>query len=346
MKFIEIVETVESIETKLSALSEAKLALLETILEEGAETQFDVEYHIDYLVEFIESQSDENATTIAESVNGGQVLDIILEAARKHTNDKESFIVEAVEKVGNIDITLIEEGNTASVTLLSVVTNTLTEMLGESVVEGMPAEMVFDIVESAKELELVEGAETLTLVELVEEISTKLERAIKSGAIDVDSDDYVGETLSEFLNDYTDTEDLLEEMAQVNEDILSESIDIQGANLMRKAKAATTLIEAKMEACPKGDMKCKQDKAKKAKAYYAKHEFPGGGKPEDWAMDKITGKLAKHVKAAAKASKEATGKPLSKEYIQYVLVPGIIKRMRIKNKKMTAKSKLKKQGMR
>ena len=34
MKFIEIVETVESIETKLSALSEAKLALLETILEE------------------------------------------------------------------------------------------------------------------------------------------------------------------------------------------------------------------------------------------------------------------------------------------------------------------------
>ena len=101
MKFMEIVETVESIETKLSALSEAKLALLETILEEGAETQFDVEYHIDYLVEFIESQSDENATTIAESVNGGQVLDIILEAARKHTNDKESFIAEAVEKVGN-----------------------------------------------------------------------------------------------------------------------------------------------------------------------------------------------------------------------------------------------------
>ena len=46
MKFMEIVETVESIETKLSALSEAKLALLETILEEGAETQFDVEYHI------------------------------------------------------------------------------------------------------------------------------------------------------------------------------------------------------------------------------------------------------------------------------------------------------------
>ena len=135
-------------------------------------------------------------------------------------------------------------------------------------------------------------------------------------------------------------------MAQVNEDILSESIDIQGANLMRKAKAATTLIEAKMEACPKGDMKCKQNKAKRAKAYYAKNEFPGGGNPEDWAMDKITGKLAKHVKAAARASKEATGKPLSKEYIQYVLVPGIIKRMRIKNKKMNAKSKLKKQGMR
>jgi hypothetical protein len=349
MKFVEIVETVESIETKVSTLSEAKLGLLETILEEGAGIDFDAAHHMDYLIEFVDAQSDSNAEIIAETVNGGEVLEIILESVRKNPNDVEAVITESTELVGEIDIdtsVVEDDSETASVTLLSIVTNTLTEMLGEEAVEALPAEMVFDIVEEAKNLELSDDAADMDIVSLVEEISTKLEDAITEGTIDVDSEDYEGETLAEFLDDYSDTEDLLEEMAQVNEEILAEAEDQDGANLMRKAKESTSLVEAKMEKCASGDMKCKVEKAKKAKAYFAKNELPGGGKAKDFSMDKISGKLAKHVKAAAKASKAATGKPLSKEYIQYVLVPGIIKRMRMKNKRLKAKDMKKKQGMR
>lgn len=347
MKFVEIVETVESIENELGTLSEEKLELLETILKEGAETEFDVVHHIDYLVEFVDTYTDENAKVVTESVNGGDVLNIILEAVRKNPKNMEEIISEATENVGNLDIKLVEETTElTSITLLSIVTNTLTEMLGEQTVEELPAEMIFDIVEEAKQLDLSESIMEMDIVELVEEISTKLEEAITSGEIDVDSDDYEGETLAEFLNDYRDTDDLLEEMAKVNETILSESTDEEGANLMRKAKAASVIIEAKMQPCKSGDVKCKQEKAKKAKEYFAKHELPGGGKAEDFSMDNISGKLRKHVVAAAKASQASTGKPLSKDYIQYVLVPGIIKRMRMKNKKLKRSDTMKKVGMR
>lgn len=348
MKFVEIVASVASIESKLGTLSEAQLGLLETILTEGTDTSFDVTHHMDYLVEFVKAQTDENAEIIAETVDGGEILNVILESVRKNPNDMDLFITEAIEAMGNINIdtSMVEDDSeTASVTLLSVVTNTLTEMLGEKVVEELPAEMVFDLVEEAKSLNISEDASEMSLVELVEEISTKLEEAISEGKIDLDSDDYVGETLAEFLDDYTDIDDLLEEMAKVNEEILSESEDQDAAELMRKAKTATTLVEAKMERCKSGDVKCKQEKAKKAKEYFAKHEMPGGGNAKDFARDKISGKLAKHVKAAATASKKATGKPLSREYIQYVLVPGIIKRMRMKNKKLKAKSMKLKAGM-
>jgi len=345
MKFVEIVETVESIERKLSTLSESKLDLMEVILEEG-NTDFDIAHNIDTLVEFVDAQTDENATIIAETVSGAEVLDIILEAVRKNSNTAEA-LTEAQENIENIEIELMEEDDEmASVTLLSVVTNTLTEMLGEEAVEALPAEMVFDIVEEAKELDLSDDAADMDLVELVEEISTELETAINEGTIDLDSEDYEGETLEEFLNDYEDTEDLLEEMSEVNEEILSESEDEAGADLMRKAKEATTLVEAKMERCPTGDKKCQMSKAKKAKIWFSKNEMPGGGNAKDFSMSNLSGKLRKHVVAAGKASKKATGKPLSKDYIQYVLVPGIIKRMRIKNKKLKAKSMKTKAGMR
>jgi len=344
MKFVEIVETVESIEAKFATLSESKLDLLEVILEEGSEIEFDITHYMDYLVEFVDSQSDENAEIIAETVNGGAVLEIILEAVRKNSNHPEA-IVEAMEEIGNIDIKLLEEDEeTVSVTLLSVVTNTLTEMLGEETVENLPAEMVFDIVEAAKDLDLDDSIADLDLVELVEAISSELETAINEGIIDLDSEDYEGETLEEFLNDYADTEDLLEEMAQVNEEILSESEDEAGANLMRKAKEATSLLEAKMKKCPPLDKKCMMKKAKNAKIYYAKNEMPGGGDPKEMKLSSLTGKLGKHVKKAAKAAR-SNGKPLSPDYMQYVLVPGIIKRMRMKNKKMKAKQSMKKVGM-
>lgn len=349
MKFVEIVETIESIETKLGTLSEAKLGLLETILEEGTDIEFDAVHYMDYLVEFVNAHSDENAEIIAETVNGGEILSIIMETVRKNPTDMTAFVTESVTMVENLDITLLEEDTSeesSSVTLLSVVTNTLTEMMGEEAVENMPAAMVFDIVEASKELDLSDDLASMSLVEMVEEISTKLEEAIQDGTIDLDTADYTSESLMEFLADYSDTEDLLEEMAQINDEILAEAEDEEGAELMRKAKSATVMLEAKMAPCPAGDIKCKISKAKKAKEYYSKNNMPGGGNPRDWSLNSLTGKLKKHVLAAVKASKTATGKSVPPEYTQYVLIPGIIKRMRMKNKKMNAKSKMKKQGMR
>jgi len=341
MKFVDIVELVDDIESRIEDLSEAKLGLLEAIIEEG-QTSFDVDSHIDYLVEFVNSYSDEDAEIITETADCGKILDIVLEAVRNNSSD---FMVEAVKGVGDIEIKLMEDENSSAVSMLSVVTNTLTEMLGEEVVEAMPAEMVFDIVESAKELDIDDNSAEMDIIALVEEISSKLETAITEGEIDLDTDDYEGETLSEFLDDYEDTEDLLEEMSQVTEEILSESENKDAARLMGKAKKATVLLEAKMQQCAPGDLKCMQKKAKKAKTYYRKNTMPGGTKPQEIKPDAIGGKLGKHVKAAVKAFQKKHGKPPLKDYIQYILVPGIIKRMRMKNKKLKAKSQMKKTGM-
>jgi len=341
MKFVEIVEIVEDIESKLGTLSESKLDLIETILEEGTDIEFDIVHHLDYLVEFVETQTDENAKIIAETVDGSKILNIILESARKNASKPELIIEEALDNIENIDIEFLEEDETASVTLLSIVTNKLTEMLGEETVESLPAEMVFDIVEAAKDLDLDDSVETMDLVETVEEISNKLEKAINEGVIDFDSEDYEGESLMEFLDDYEDTEDLLEEMAQVNEEILAEAEDEDGANLLRKAKGATVLIEKKLTRCKPGDVQCAQKKAKDAKKYYMKNpKLHGGEDIKDLSMDKLTGKLRKHVKKAAKAHKQATGKAYSDEYLQFVLIPGILKHMRNKGKHMKASSKI------
>ena len=350
MNFVEIVESVEEIENKLSSLTEAKLDLVEMILSEGAEITFDVTHHLDYIVEFVNSYSDDESEIITENVNGMELLEIILESVKTNGSDFESAINEAVENANEIDIDIDIDTDhddndiMSQVTLLSVVTNTLTEMFGESVVEDMPAEMIFDIVNETKELDISDDAIEMTISEMVTEISESLENALTDGEIDFDSDDYDCETLAEFLDDYEDTEDLLMEMEQVNEEILSEAIDEDGAELMRKAKSAIIILEAKMEKCPPLDKKCMMKKAKNAKAYYAKNTMPGGTDPKDFTLSKLTGKLGKHVKAAAKAARSA-GKPLSPEYMQYVLVPGIIKRMRMKNKKMTAKAGMKKVGM-
>ena len=347
MKFIEIVETVDGIESKLDKLSDAKLGLVEAMLVEGTDTEFDVVSHLDYIVSFVDSYSDESAITIAETVDCGKVLNIVLDSARKHSKNTEAFIAEAVEATGEIDIQLLEEDEkTGSVTLLSVVTNKLTEMFGEEAVESMPAEMIFDITEAAKHLDISDDSSKLDLVELVEEISTKLEESIKSGSIDLDTEDYEGETLDEFLNDYTDTEDLLNEMAQVTDEVLAESTNEAASRLLGKAKSATILVEARLKNCAPGDLKCMMDKAKNAKKWYAKHEMPGGGNIKAIKVDALDGKLGKHVRAAVKAFKQTHGKAPLAEYVQFVLVPGIIKRMRMKNKKLKGKAFMKKQGMR
>ena len=265
MNFIEIVETIDLVENKLSDLSEAKLNLVTAILTEG-KTSFDVVHHLDFIVEYVASQTDENATIISESVDCGTVLDIILESARKYPTNSEKFLESTVVSVNDIDLdveeTVVE--STEKVTLLSVVTNTLTDILGEATVEELPAEMVFDIVESTKDLEMGEDAESLDLVELIETITINLTEALENGTIDYDSDDYEGETLAEFLNDYSDLEDLLEEMDQVNEEVLAESNDEAAKTLLLKAKEATTMVTGKTETT--FDVEAIRESVKKQKA--------------------------------------------------------------------------------
>ena len=313
MDFIGIVETVADIETKLGKLSEEKLSLMETVLVEGSEIEFDVVHHLDHLVEFVESYSDVQAQTIAETVDGGEVLNIVLESVRKNASDAQAVINEAVENVGDMDLEVAEELNeTVSVSLLSVVSNVLTEMVGEEGVEGMPAEMVFDIVNEAKELDLSDEAKDI-----------KLEESIKSGKIDFDSDDYEGETLAEFLDDYESTEDLMEEMSKVNAEVLAESDNEDGARLMGKAKQATTLLEGTR--CAKGDIKCMEKKGKLAKAFFAKGGEMKGTKFSPKGVlniTKVTGKLGKILRSIKKNNPRYPA-----VYLRNVVMPAIINKM-------------------
>ena len=324
MNFVEIVETVEDIETKMVDLSEEKLGLLKAVLVEGSEIEFDVVHHIDHLVEFVDSYSDAQAQTIVESVDCGKVLTIVLESVRKHASDAEAVITEAVEAVGNMDVELSEEmSETVSVSLLSVVSNVLTEMTGEEAVEGMPAEMVFDIVNEAKKLDLSDDAADLDIETLVSEISTKLEEAIISGDIDLDTDDYEGETLAEFLADYENTEYLMEEMSKVSEEVLAESDDADGVRLLTKAKEATVLLEG--ERCAKGDIKCMEKKGKAAKAFFAKGGEMKGTKfnPKSVTnITKLTGKLGKIIRDIKKSNPRYPD-----VYLRNVVLPSIINKM-------------------
>jgi hypothetical protein len=244
MNFIEIVETIDLVENKLTNLTPAKLKLVTAILSEGA-TEFDVVHHLDFIIEYVASQTEDNAQLIAEAIDCSMVLDIILESARKYPTNTEKFLESTISNVNDIDVNVEaseELTESQSVTLLSVVTNTLTDILGEATVEALPAEMVFDIVESTKDLEMGEEADKLELTELIEVISENLKEALADATIDYDSDDYEGETLSEFLNDYTDLEDLLEEMEQVTEEVLAESTDEAAKKLLLKAKEATAML--------------------------------------------------------------------------------------------------------
>jgi hypothetical protein len=317
MKFDEVVELVEAVEEKLGWLTEGQLDLFEALIVEGVGTKFDFMYHLDYLTDFVSAYSDENAKTISESVDCGEVLNVVLDASRTHATNNSRFISEALRQVGEIDIELDDDEETEHVTLLSVVTSALTEMLGEEAVEDMPAEMVFDIVNEVKQLDISDDADELDLVELVNHISEALKEAIHDGDIDFDTDDYEGETLAEFLDDYVDTDDLLEEMTKVTGRILAESEDRDAARLMKKAKEASMLVEGKLGRCANGDLACMKKKAKAAKiwfsdfenadAWHARHKGHAGA-ADISTKQKLTGKLRTAVKEAKIAFKSRYGK--------------------------------------
>jgi len=347
MKFEKIVDLVDEIEKKFSGLTDSQLGLVESMLEEGADREFDLIHHLDYLVEFVSAYNDNNSEIIAESVDCGEVLDAVLDSARKNSRDMATFISEAMTSIGELD-TLVEEGEKTNVTLLSVVTNTLTEMLGEEAVEQLPAEMVFDIVKEAKNLDISDDTASMSLSEMVEEISDALKEAITSGEIDFDSDDYVGETLEEFLDDYEDVEDLLTEMEQITNDVLRESVDRDGARLMKKAKEATALVESECEGSIRQRLSCIKRKTKAAKKWFTKQENISkwserhkGASPTEVKLD---GKLKKIVNAAKTSFRKRYSEKPSDDMIRYLWIPGIIKRMRKKHKHFTTDQKKLKTG--
>jgi len=349
MNFTEIVEMVEKFEEKLEGLSESKLDLVEKMLIESTDVEFDVGYYFDHIVEFVNSYSDEQAEIIKENIDGVKVLEIVLEASIKNGGDIEEVINEAKEQLAQIEIEadkIVEneeaDSEETAVPLLSIVSSTLTEMLGEEAVEELPAEMVFDIANATLDLDFDDSLFESEEIDAVAIISERLQEALENGEIDFDTEDYEGETLSEFLADYEDMNDLLSEMEKVNDEVLAEATDEEGAELLRKAKEATTLIEAKLGKCK--TKACMIKKGKAAAKYFQKHEMHGGFDPKEVKISTLKGKLGRYVRAAAKSLKKRYGKvdPL---YLQFVLLPGILKRMRYKARKMKASAMKTKQGM-
>lgn len=337
MDFVEIVQTVEEIEDKVATLSHTKLGLLEALLHEGVDIEFDVVNHLDYLVSFIESCTDDNAATITETVDCEKVLNIILESARKNTIDQHAFLTEVNLGVGDLDLVeSVETNETVRLPLLSVVASTLTNMLGEETVEQLPAEMIFDVVASAKELYSDDVSEDMNIEALVEHIASLLSTAIHDNVIDLDTNDYSGDTLEEFLEPFGSLNEMIEELQAFDS---SEDYDDTDSKLMAKAKDSTLMIEAKKVNCPAGDLDCMKKKAKLAKEYWKKNKMHGmTGNMKD--VDPTSGRLGKHVKAATNAFRRTHKKRMSRVYIQYVLVPAIIQRMRSKGKRMGAGSKI------
>lgn len=347
MKFTELVDSVSDIESKLSTLNDSQLNLLESMLASGTDIKFDIESRLDHLVAFVDNFDTTQADTIVESVDCGEVLKLVLNEADNNRDDMDAFLTESINAVGELDT--IDNTIPASngIPLLSVVTNVLSEMLGESTVEKIPVEMIFDIVADSQNLSMPDESTDYNLPQLVEAISTSLKDAITRGVIDRDTANYSGETLYEFLDDYHDTADLLTEMQQVTDEKLNESSNRDAARILRKARSATILVESKFEKCDPGDRTCMKNKARRAKTWFSKHDIagPGGGPIENFSVDSLSGKLGSHVKGAVKQYTSTHGKPPLKDYIQYVLIPGILKRMRMKNKSMSAKSNVKKAGM-
>jgi len=324
MNFVEIVDTVDEVEAKLDSLSLEKIELVEAILTEGSEIEFDSIHHLDHLISFVDSYTDAQATTIVESVDCGKVLEIILDSVRKHASDADTIITEAVKNVGEMDVEMLEgESDRVSLPLLSVVTNVLTEMTSEETVEGMPVEMIFDIVNEAKELDLPDSFKDLSIEPLLQGISGLLKEAIKSGKIEFDTADYEEKTLSEFLADYENTGDLLEEMAKITGELLAESKNTDAARVLAKAKSATIMLEA--DRCAPGDIKCMEKKGKAAKAYFAKGgSMKGTGfSPKSIVnVTKIPGRLGKIVREIKKSNPR-----YPHVYIRNVVIPAIINKM-------------------
>jgi len=327
MNFVELVEMTEQLETTLNVLNEKQIGFFKKILEEGNEIEFDILHSVDLLVEYVQSYQDDEIDIIVEAVDGLDILTILLEELQKNASDKELVLKESKQRIDDIELDLEIEEESETFTLLSIVTNVLTEMVGEETVENMPAEMVFDIINETKNLDIDIVIDDMSMIEVVENVSTQIKTSLQEGLIDFDSSDYDCESLKEFLSDYSDMDDLLEEMKQVNEEVLSESMDLDAARLLLKSKQAMSLIETKKTRCNSGDKSCMIKKIKAAKNYFSKNKTRSGHDiAKDFKPGKLTGKLKKHISAAAAAAKKRKFS-YPPGYFQFIMVPALLNKM-------------------
>jgi hypothetical protein len=346
-KLEQLVEFKEFVEELLQNMNEDKLTLVENIIE-NLDDDVDASQYIEYVSKIVENLSDDEAEVILENVDDMSVIaDKIVESVAKNINNEEAIINEAREMIMDIDVNddllneneeeEIEETEELELPILPVLISVLSEMLGEEVVEELPLNMVLDIYEELKDVE-IDIDEDATILEKISAIKEALEEAIENKEIDLDTDDYDGETVGEFLEQFENIDEMVESI--LNDDVILESEEDYYKDVLKES--VSNVLTEKRVRCH--DVKCYKEKAMKAKKYFMKHEMHGGVDIESIDPKKLKGRLAKYVKLAINNAKKR-GVKYPPEYIKYVLIPGIIKRMRFKNRHMNNKAKKLKPGM-
>ena len=338
----QLVEIKEAIENYIENLSDEQLNLFEEIID-NLDDDVNIQKYVEHVAKIVESFSDEEVNVILENIDDmGIVAEKIIESIAKNLNDEETIISEAKEKILNIDVddaelfeSEEEDEESVKIPLLPILINVLSEMLGEENVEKLPLNLVLDLYEEAKDLD-IDIDEDYSLAEKIEAIREAIEEAIENEEIDLDTDDYDGETVGEFLEQFEDIDDMVESI--LHDNVILESEEDEYKELLKES-IKMVLTEKRCH-----DVKCYRAKAKAAKKYFMKHEMHGGVDIESIDPKQLKGRLGKYVRLAINNAKKR-GVKYPPEYIKYVLIPGIIKRMRFKNRHLNVKAKKLKPGM-
>jgi len=233
MDMIKTSEFINNYTDKLEELSESQLNILKQIMLESIDIDYNVEDRFDYILEFVSNISDEEAK-LFDFVNGETVMESILDEI-KRTNDVKTVAKKAKEKI--LDIKITEEVKETEVPLLSIVSEAMTDLLGIKGFEEIPVGMFFDIINECKNAEIKTNT--------IEDVVSSIKEYIKENLLDLNKDDYLGETVKEFLNDYKNLDDLLNELNSVNETILENIEDEIHREIFEKGSKCTDLIKIK-----------------------------------------------------------------------------------------------------
>lgn len=327
MNLTDLVLKTEELERVLEGLTEDQLDVFESCIVEGAETDFTIN-SVPALATVLSNLDDDTCSIIKESVFGDQIVESFNKTlARTGSVDHKDFVTEALADLSNIDVatvdvsTVLKEGKEDVVQLMSLVAEALVATIGEEEALNVPAEALADLTIAVGEA----GIEEDGLSDIVE--------GIKSGKFDIDFDNYKdGTNLIEFLSDVE--ADMLVEGNIVNEN----------AELAEKFNAATRyLVEGTKTQCHGTTAEVKACKIKKAAA--AKHYYNTNGYAHNKALDSEdihSARLRKYVLKAKLAAKKMGTHPSGEDgddYVKFVLIPALIKKMRAKGRHEGMKDK-------